>query len=224
MIVLGLDGALRAFSCAIVEDAQPRAVVEYPGNVALERGLEAVASVLTDSHVVPEQLDRIAVGIGPGSFTGVRIAISYAKSLALGWRRPLVGVDSFDIVEAGVPTDAATRLTVIHGRKDVICVRVTAAGEQRRASGYVHDVLNGLKDVLGGGPVQVVGDAEDVLAALGERGVSVQVLPPVIRPAALALAGLAARVAPARSLHELRADYGELPVARVPKTPERSGP
>jgi len=59
--------------------------------------------------------------------------------------------------------------------------------------------------------------AEDVRAALGERAKDVTTLPRAIEPAALAIALLAAEREPARSLHEVRADYGELPPARVPK-------
>jgi hypothetical protein len=62
-----------------------------------------------------------------------------------------------------------------------------------------------------------VGAPEDVLAALAERGLNVNAIAPLVAPAAAAIA-LAARTAPpARTPHEVRADYGELPAANVPK-------
>lgn len=219
MIVLGIDGALGGFSAAVAQDGETLAAVELPGNVALEQGLAAVRLVMQQAGVAPTGLDRIGVGIGPGGFTGVRIAISYAKSLAQGWNLPLVGVSSYDALEAGMTFDGLPGLlTAIHGRPGVVSVRLRKNGQERRASGYVADVLDELAKPLDGGAVAVLGNSEDVIAALGERGLDVQILTRVIEPAALAVAVVAAQREPARSLHEVRADYGELPAAKVPKT------
>jgi tRNA threonylcarbamoyl adenosine modification protein YeaZ len=215
MIVLAIDAALGGFSAAVTSDGTALAAVEVPGHVALEQGLSAVQRVMHDAKVHRSDIDRLGVGVGPGGFTGVRIAISYAKSLALGWRRPLVGVNSFDAVEAGAALDEPA-LTVVRGRSGVVSVRLRNGGEQRRASGYVNDVLNEL------GPpsnarLNVIGSAEDVLSGLAERGWSVKTVDRAILPAALAVATIAAAREPARSSHEIRADYGELPAAKVPK-------
>lgn len=219
MIVLGIDGALGGFSAAVTRNGETLAAVELPGNVALEQGLAAVRLVMQQAGVAPTGLDRIGVGIGPGGFTGVRIAISYAKSLAQGWNLPLVGVSSYDALEAGMTFDGLPGLlTAIHGRPGVVSVRLRKNGQERRASGYVADVLDELAKPLDGGAVAVLGNSEDVIAALGERGLDVQILTRVIEPAALAVAVVAAQREPARSLHEVRADYGELPAAKVPKT------
>lgn len=214
MIVLGIDAALGGFSAAVMTGGSPAAIEEISGNVALEEGLSAVSAVLRGAGLDPAEIDRIAVGIGPGSFTGVRIAISYAKSLALGWRRPLVGVSSFDAIEAGV-TIPQPALTVVRGRTGVVSVRLRAAGAEHRASGYVNDVLDELG--IPAGTLTVIGRAEDVLPGLAERGFSVQIVERAILPTALAVAAVAASREPARSSHEIRADYGELPAAKVPK-------
>lgn len=216
--VLGIDGGLGGFSAAVLRGDETLAAIELPGNVALEQGLAAIRMAMQQAGVTPSSLDGIAVGIGPGGFTGVRIAISYAKSLALGWGLPLTGISSFDALEAGLRVDAAAGLlTVVHGRPGVVSARLRKGGQERRASGYVGDVLDELATALGGS-VAVLGDSEDVIAALGERGVDVQRLTRVIEPAALAIAAVAMQREPARSLHEVRADYGELPAAKVPKS------
>lgn len=214
MIVLGLDSALGGFSAAVARDGDPLAVQEAGGQVALEQGLVLVMRALDESGIRPHELDRIAVGIGPGSFTGVRIAISYAKSLAQGWQRPLAGVNSFDAIEAGVRLPEAL-LTVVRGRTGVVSVRLRAGGGEVRASGYVRDVLAAIAPPAE--PLSVIGDAEDVLPGLAERGYSVQILDRAIRPTALAVATVAAARPAAHSLHEVRADYGELPAAKAPK-------
>ena len=222
MIVLGIDGGLGGFSAAVVRDAEILAAIDLSGQVALEQGLPTVAAVLQQAGITPHRLDRVAVGIGPGSFTGVRIAISFAKSLAQGWRVPLVGVNSFDAIESGAQLPAGRALTVVRGRKGVISVRLRGGGAEWRASGYVADVLEQIGSALTGvwddKRVVVLGNAEDVLPGLAERGFSVQEIPRAIEPAALALATVAVQREPARSLHEIRADYGELPAARIPKS------
>jgi tRNA threonylcarbamoyladenosine biosynthesis protein TsaB len=214
MIVLGIDSATGGFSAAVASGDEVLASVSLHGQVALEHGLAAVVTVMRQARIAPERVDRVAVGIGPGSFTGVRIAISYAKSLAQGWGVPLVGVNTFDALEAGLHLEGAI-LTVVRGRKGVISVRYRRDGDEQRASGYIADVLNELNPPSG--TVTVLGDAEDVLPGLAERGWSVHVLKALIDPSALAVATVAALREPAPSLHEVRADYGELPAAKVPK-------
>ena len=185
------------------------------GNVALEQGLALVSGVLARSGLSPRALDRLAVGAGPGGFTGLRIAVAYAKSLAQAWELPLVPVSSFDILEYGAVTERS--LAVVIGRPGVISARLRSDGDVRRGSGRIADVLDELGLPAGGPALDVVGAPEDVLAALAERGIVVNSHPPLVAEAAVAAAYVAMTREPARTPHEVRADYGELPAARVPK-------
>ena len=211
MTLLGIDAGLGSFSAALFEDGKAGAGQQLPGKVALESGMRAISDVVGDRRV-----DRIGVGIGPGSFTGVRIAISYAKALALGWGVPLCGISSFDALECGLNPLPRRLLTVVLGREGVISVRLRTDAGERRASGYIADVLASLGP-LPEALVMTGNGAEDVRAALGERAIAVTILPRAAEPAALAIAMLAAQREPAKSLHEVRADYGELPAVSVPK-------
>jgi tRNA threonylcarbamoyladenosine biosynthesis protein TsaB len=215
MNVLAVDGALGAFSAAIARDGRIVASECEGGAIALERGLSMIESVTARAQLAPAQIERLAVGTGPGSFTGLRIAITYAKSLAFVWKRPLVPIDSFDLLEYGLHFERV--LSVVVGRPGVISVRYRANSAVRRASGRAGQVLDELFAVAPRDTaLHVVGAPKDVLDALAERAIIVRVFEPAVTPAAAAAAVAAATRNPAKSLHEVRADYGELPAAKQP--------
>ena len=215
MIALGIDGALGRFSAAIVRD-HATASVELEGNVALEEGLGAIARAMRDEGVASRDLDRIAVGVGPGGFTGLRIAVSYAKSLALAWRLPLVGISSFDAIEYG--HDRERVLAVVSGRPGIISARYRDGAQVARASGTIADVLDAVLPMPAAGPLAIAGRlGQDVRDALGERGIDVEHLSNLAGSAAVAIARLGSARPPAASPHEIRADYGERPAAKIPK-------
>ena len=222
MIVLGLDGGLGAFSAAALQSETVLAAVEVPASRALEEGLAAVSAVLEKAGIASDEIERLGVGTGPGSFTGVRIAISYAKSLAQGWKLPLAGVGSFDALEYGIEPSPLPMLSVVRGRTGVVSVRYRDGRRESRHSGYVRDVVAEL-GAPPDGLVRAAGDTQDVLAALAERGWSVEPVARVSSPAAVAVAALAGEREPARTFHEIRADYGELPAAKIPNLPGTRG-
>lgn len=214
MRTLGLDGALGGFSAALAEDG--RIVVErrLEGQVALEAGLGVVEDVLARAAVAPERLDRLAVSEGPGGFTGLRIAITYAKALAQAWELPLVAVSSFDALEYGRTFERV--LTVIPGRTGIASARYRSPGVERRASGTIATVLDAVLTRAPAETLDVLGAPEDVLSALAEAGYTVRSFAPLVAPPAAAVALAAEGMRPATSPHDVRADYGEAPAARVP--------
>lgn len=105
MQVLTIDAALGRRSAGIIADK----AVLFERREAAERGepgalAALVESVLAHTGVTIEQLDAVAVTVGPGSFTGLRSAIALAVGLGLGSARPVIGVRVHEALEA-----AATR-------------------------------------------------------------------------------------------------------------------
>ena len=215
MSTLGIEGALGGFSASIARDNAIASSVALEGNVALEAGLSAVHRAMQEARIDVPSLDRIAVGIGPGGFTGLRITIAYAKSLAQAWRLPLVGVSSFDSLEYGI--ESARLLCVVVGRTGVISARYRDSNGERRASGATSEVLSAVVGHERPGPLDVVGAPEDVVAFLAEAGFTVNLLTPSVVPPAAAVALTGSAMPPSASLHEVRADYGEAPAAKVPQ-------
>ena len=207
MRILAFDAALGGFSAAL-DDGVRSYVAVSDRQDALERGLGRIDGLLGEAGLTLRDLDRIAVGVGPGSFTGVRIAVSYAKALAYGSGLPLVGVSSYDALEPAEPDLPA--LVVVRGRRGIVCARLRRSGGATTACGPSGEVLDRL---LSGEPglVHVGGNTEDVLSEIAERGWSVRALPPRADVPAVAIAQLARTRAPSPTPHALAPDYGESP-------------
>jgi tRNA threonylcarbamoyladenosine biosynthesis protein TsaB len=97
VIVLALDTALAATSAAVVRDGEALATYSEP----MERGHSErvgglVRRVMAQSGVGFPDLDRIGVTVGPGSFTGLRVGLAFAKGLAVALNRPCVGVGALE--------------------------------------------------------------------------------------------------------------------------------
>lgn len=215
--VLALDGALGVFSVALVPNvfgAAPLRSGSTPGASALEDGLALVARVLGDAPA--SSLASIAVGTGPGRFTGLRIAVAYAKSLALAWSIPLVGVSSYDALEtAAGAEDENIVLALVEGRPGLLCGRLRT-GERVAAPCCGADAVVAAAvathlDALGITEIAAVGAAGGTAAALGELGIIVRALNSVPTAAAAAVARRATARETAACAHALVPDYGAEP-------------
>jgi tRNA threonylcarbamoyladenosine biosynthesis protein TsaB len=157
MIVLAVDTCLGACSAAVCEDGQVLARISEPmmrGHQ--ERLAPMVAEVMAQAGLAFSALDKIAATVGPGSFTGLRVGLSFAKGLALALDKPCVGVGSLEALAAG------TSGTLI------------VAADARHAQVYWQAFEDGAPlgpaalspiETIAGDPALLVGPAASLLAA-----------------------------------------------------------
>jgi tRNA threonylcarbamoyladenosine biosynthesis protein TsaB len=83
---------------------------------ATQRMFEAMQSLLESHNVTPEAIDLFAVGLGPGGFTGMRLALSALQALALPTKQNVMGISSAEAVAAQVQRDLTpTGRTIVVG-------------------------------------------------------------------------------------------------------------
>ncbi|MHA6260089.1 tRNA (adenosine(37)-N6)-threonylcarbamoyltransferase complex dimerization subunit type 1 TsaB [Sporosarcina sp. CAU 1771] len=99
MIWLGIDTANTPLSIAIVKDGE--LLIEENTSLAINhslRAMPAIEEVFKKAGLVPAEIDAIAVSEGPGSYTGVRIGVTIAKTLAWTLKKPLFAVSSLKAI------------------------------------------------------------------------------------------------------------------------------
>jgi tRNA threonylcarbamoyladenosine biosynthesis protein TsaB len=111
MRVLAIESSTDMLSVAAGDTYGVAERAEHAGQAHAERALPLVAAVLRERGWSLRDVDGIAFGAGPGSFTGVRIACGIAQGLALGAGRPVVPVGTLAaLAEEALCTHGATRV------------------------------------------------------------------------------------------------------------------
>jgi tRNA threonylcarbamoyl adenosine modification protein YeaZ len=180
MRVLAIDTALEACSVALLDTGQPdRAIKE---SQPMTRGhaealMPMIARVFERAGFDAAQLDRIAVTVGPGSFTGLRVGIAAARGIALAAGKPAIGLTTLAAFAAPLfaADDAIPVVTAIDARHDHVYLQVFGAGGLTLVKPAVLHVSEAARASLGG-PPRLVGTGAEMLARAWPAGAR----PPVL--------------------------------------------
>lgn len=144
MIVLGIETSGNVGSVALLDGE--RAIGELSFEKGMIHGRElvpAIQEILTQASLHPADVDLIAVDLGPGSYTGLRVGLATAKGLAYALKKELIGVSSLDALAENVPAEGRQFLCpLIDARwKQVYCALYEAANGAWRKILDDHAVL-----------------------------------------------------------------------------------
>src|SRR5262245_3043750 len=167
MQVLALDTALAACAVAVFDT---KVGILASHSAPMRRGhaealLPLVEQVISESGLAFSDLDRIAVTVGPGSFTGLRVGVSAARAIALAAGKPAVGVTTLAafaapaiIVAQGTPV-----LSVVDARNNQLYIQTFGEGGGAREARIAS--LTEALELAASGPVRIVGNGAALLAS-----------------------------------------------------------
>jgi tRNA threonylcarbamoyladenosine biosynthesis protein TsaB len=180
MTVLGIESATAVCAAAVVSGGSFRSGRSIEGkHLHAEHLMSIIDGSLRDAGLSVRDLRAIAVSIGPGSFTGLRIGLSVAKGLACAAGKPVIPVPTLTSLarhaaRAGIAGNHSRILPVLDARRDeVYCQLFERVGASVLPVWEERDMtLAGLVDLLGREPALVTGEAAvRVRAALEGRDV-----------------------------------------------------
>jgi tRNA threonylcarbamoyl adenosine modification protein YeaZ len=231
MKILAIDTALGATAACVLEAGAD--APESAESIVMERGhaealLPLVERVLARVEGGIAAVDRIAVTVGPGSFTGIRIGIAAARAFGLARQAPVVGVSTLAALAAPLVADRRAGLAVvaIDARHGSIWVQAFAAGGRTLMTPRLAGIRETVR-ALGSGPFRVAGSGAPALAADAKLiGITAEMAGPVEAPDIgwVARLGLAAdpETAPAKPLYLKAPDAKAQSNGRIARAPLRT--
>ncbi len=179
-MILAFDTSTAACTAALLEP-DGRVVAsrdEVIGRGHAERLVPMIDEML-DGHVP----SRILVGVGPGSFTGLRVGIAAAHGLAIGWRVPLAGMNSLALLAASAPPGEGKVAAALAGGHGELFVQ-TFDRKKLSASGPVQSLSPPAAAMKVDAPL-VVGTGAEALVEARHSGEALALLPSASRALAL---------------------------------------
>lgn len=169
MRVLAIDTALEACSVALLDTQDAARSVQE--SVPMTRGhaealMPMVARVLERAQLPAKDVDRIAVTVGPGSFTGLRVGIAAARGLALATAKPAVGLTTLAAFAAPYITadDSLPVVAAIDARHEQLYLQVFGSGGRTLVGPRIASLTDAVRVATSGSP-RVVGTGAKMLAA-----------------------------------------------------------
>ncbi|MHB1460113.1 MAG: tRNA (adenosine(37)-N6)-threonylcarbamoyltransferase complex dimerization subunit type 1 TsaB [Armatimonadota bacterium] len=156
MNLLSIETSADVCSMAITSDHKTLAVTKWSHNMQLSTRLHSILDQLfAIAQLSPDAVDGYAIGLGPGSFTGTRVAVVMGKTLSVATGKPLYGVDSLQMM-------AHSALNANPG-SFILSLLQARVGEVY-AAGYQDDQLPGHLEAVMEPSVHTADSLRDVMA------------------------------------------------------------
>jgi tRNA threonylcarbamoyladenosine biosynthesis protein TsaB len=173
MRVLAIDTALEVCAAAVLDTESGLLAREA---IPMVRGhaealMPLVARVMSQSGLEFAGLDRIAVTVGPGSFTGLRVGVAAARGLALAAGKPAVGLTTLAAYAAPhvAADDALPLISVIDARNDQVYMQLFGPGGRTIIQPRIATVRDAVR-AASAGPARVVGTGAELVVAAWPAG------------------------------------------------------
>lgn len=215
MKILAIDSSTRVMGVAVVD--HEKLLCEFTTNTKLNhavRLMPAIERALSEADLKPTELDRIAVSQGPGSYTGVRIGVTIAKTLAWTLKKELVGISTLACMAQNGSLFQGLVVPFFDARRDRVYTGLYK-GIEGSHLGVESDQIQGVDGWLEhlstfDRPLLFLGpDLEDFYERIEERLGSQAVFAPMSfgLPRASELARLAGKQSPVPSIHHFVPEY-----------------
>lgn len=144
-LILCIETGTDVCSVGLAENGELVALRESCGRDHARNVAVYVDELLRERDIDADEIDAIAVGKGPGSYTGLRIGVSFAKGLCYGLRKPLIAIGSLDALVEVAREDAEAGIADVEDfERATLCPMVDA----RRMEVYTQ-LFNGRGEALG---------------------------------------------------------------------------
>ncbi len=161
MTVLGIETSTEARSVAVVEDGRLKGELFLGGEGRHSaRLMEEMDLLLRSLGLPPSRIEGVAVTIGPGSFTGLRVGLSIAKGLAFAAGIPILGIGTLDALRASAPFWTGMICPIIDARNQRVygaLYRVISGQTEQLEREGLRDLRSWIRNFWG--PVLFIGDA-----------------------------------------------------------------
>ena len=187
MRILGVDTSTSCGSLGIINDN--RVVAEYVllrDETHSTRLVPAIQALLKETRLGLDEIDGMAVSLGPGSFTGLRVGLSAVKGLALAAKRPVVGVPTLDALASNLPFTPYVICPIVDARKGEVYTALYKDEEKGRVEQLTpYQVLSPLEllEEIPSQEIIFLGDGVEVYGKLIEERLGAKALfaPPHLR-------------------------------------------
>ena len=228
MNILAIDTALAAVSACAYAGGEAKVLASE--TIAMPRGhaesllpmLDRVMAKLDGGFAA---LGKVAVTVGPGSFTGIRVGISAARAIGLACGIPVVGISTLAALAAPLLSEPESSMvaSAIDARHGNVYIAAYVAGGRCLLSPRILPIRDAVR-LLGSGPVRIAGSGAPLLAVEAwAMGLNAEVAGELIAPdiAYVARLGLLANLdqSPARPLYLKPPDARPQEGGRIARSP-----